>query len=169
MKTKSKKQELRWAKSLDGKAIPGSGNQPSWKGDVDSGLNSPDFLDDWKLECKTTKRPFYTLHIKDLTKLEGQAKKVSRLPAFVIEFLDACLYNGNEYVIIREQDFNNERFPHLLDNESTIYQIKSKNIKFTVEELDNYWLNDKKIELLYKDNLYIILNKLDFLKMIRRI
>lgn len=167
MKTKSKKQENRWAKSVSGRAIPGSGNQPGWKGDVDSGRGVLDR--DWKLECKTTAKDSYKLSLSDLVKIESQAKKVGRNPAFIVKFNDEAMYGeGNEFVFISEELFDQERFPHLMT--PYYYMVDTKSRKFNKEELEKHWLDDKKMVLQFNNSKkYVILNYLDFMRMIQAV
>jgi len=159
-KTKSQKQERKWAKAMGGRAIPGSGNTPVWKGDVDSDRERKRA---WKLECKTTKRNTYTLSHQDLCKIENHAKKVGRLPAFIVAFRDDDKLGGGEFVVIRKEDFSakdKEKLSYIIDR-YPMGTIKDR-IRFVLEELNDCWLNDKLIELSMMGKKYIILNELDF-------
>jgi hypothetical protein len=164
VKTKSKKQEEKWAKSMKGKAIPGSGNQDCWKGDVDSGREVLE--NDWKMECKTTKNGYYKLTLKDLEKVATQAEKVGRNPVFTIKYNDDNFLMENEFCIIPQELFDNARMPHLGESIYAIIIKGGKSVKLTQELLEMCWLEDKLPYLEFNGKEYVILNELDFKKMV---
>lgn len=93
----SKKQETKVAKTLGLKMQPNSGATPFAKGD----LKDENLL----VECKTLtrKQKSRTLEKEWLTKLqEEQLAMGKRLSALVFDFGD-----GENFVVLSEQDFNN--------------------------------------------------------------
>lgn len=101
----SNKQEKRVAKEIGGKQVVASGSKWGSKGDVRGDL----FL----IECKTTRRKFYTLNLSTWLKIQREAIKdgirtplmcidlengKTKLAVFKVGTFDVdafCVYNGN--------------------------------------------------------------------------
>lgn len=88
---KSKNQENRVARLVDGKVTPGSGAFLFKKGDVDT----PNFL----IECKRTDFSQYILQLKTLEKIEKEAREKLKTPAVVVEI------KTKSFVILKLSDF----------------------------------------------------------------
>ena len=93
VKKKSRLQEERVAEEMGGKAHINSGATPFQKGDGST--------DDWLISCKQTSHASFSLTLRDLKEIEGQAKHIGKLPVMVIEFEKA----GEEYAVIRKGEF----------------------------------------------------------------
>ena len=162
MKTKSRKQEERLAKTFKGIRIPRSGAMSCWKGDVD--------LKDWKIESKTTSKDFFSLKHLELLLIEKHSVKVGKKPAFIIEFLDNNIFNCSEYVIIRYKHFISscENISYLKTNSlNSLLVSNKKSFRLKKDVLDENWLNDILTSLWFNDIPYVILHLLDFLKIAR--
>lgn len=90
-KQKSKRQEKRVAKKVDGRTTVASGAVPFDKGDV----SSESFL----IECKTTDKKSYSLKNEIFEKIAREAVNVGKIPLMAIEI------NGAEYIVCRDYDF----------------------------------------------------------------
>jgi hypothetical protein len=73
-KRDSVRQENRWARDLDGRTTSGSGCSIRDKSDVVS--------KHFRMECKTTRKPSYSLKARDLKKIEKEARESCRIPLF---------------------------------------------------------------------------------------
>lgn len=94
VKKRSQKQEKSTAKAFNAKTVVASGAKWGAKGDVRSDV----FL----IECKTTKKSFYTLTAKTWEKIEREAiRDHLRIPLMVIDLEDK-----DRVVVFRPQDFN---------------------------------------------------------------
>ena len=93
MKKKSRLQEERVAKEIGGKVHVNSGATPFQKGDCST--------EDWLVSCKQTRHASFSLTLRDLKEIEGQARKVGKLPVMFVEFMKT----DSEYVIMRKVDF----------------------------------------------------------------
>lgn len=93
-KKRSQKQEKSTAKEFNAKTVVASGAKWGAKGDVRN--------DKFLIECKTTKRSFYTLTAKTWEKIEREAiRDHLRIPLMVIDLEDKY-----RVVVFRPQDFN---------------------------------------------------------------
>lgn len=94
VKKRSQKQEKSTAKAFNAKTVVASGAKWGAKGDVRN--------DKFLIECKTTKRSFYTLTAKTWEKIEREAiRDHLRIPLMVIDLEDK-----DRVVVFRPQDFN---------------------------------------------------------------
>ena len=94
VKKRSQRQEKSTAKAFNAKTVVASGAKWGAKGDVRN--------DKFLIECKTTKRSFYTLTAKTWEKIEREAiRDHLRVPLMVIDLEDK-----DRVVIFRPQDFN---------------------------------------------------------------
>lgn len=98
----SAKQEKRVAKEISGKQVVASGSKWGSKGDV----RTTDFL----VECKTTKKNFYTLNIKTWEKIEREATKDGlRIPIMCIDLeggkVRLALFNSGTFDINTSGDY----------------------------------------------------------------
>lgn len=91
MTTRSRRQERRLAKTLDGKPTAASGAFWSHKGDV----RSEDFL----VEAKTTEKASYSLKKEIWEKIRREALLDGRMPVLAIQIQDRNL------VVLDEEDF----------------------------------------------------------------
>lgn len=93
-KRRSQKQEKSVAKSFGARPTPASGAKWGQKGDV----RSEDFL----IECKTTKKDYYTITTKVWEKIRIEATKDhGRIPLLVIDLRDQ-----DRYVVFRPYDLD---------------------------------------------------------------
>lgn len=81
---RSKKQEKKIAKAINGKEVPASGALPFWKNDVYSRF--------WQVEGKYTDRASFSIKRQYLEQLVIEAHKNWRLPALVVEFSPKEIY-----------------------------------------------------------------------------
>lgn len=93
---RSQKQEREWARLLDGRTTPGSGNTWSRKNDVRS--------ERWSVELKTTKAMQFTLKHAELAQAELHALMDGREFAFGIE-----MGNGRSWVVMSLADWQRMR------------------------------------------------------------
>jgi len=92
-KKKSQKQERATAKAMGGRAQPGSGAIPGFKGDVLVQGKE-------RVECKYTESKQYTLKQSDLKKVELESSG-KEMPVFQIEFKTV----KESYAILRWDDY----------------------------------------------------------------
>lgn len=150
-KKKSHKRELKIAKDIGGRATPGSGCFWNKKSDVDQTY----FL----IEDKFTEKCKYSVKLDILTKLEKQAKDVSKTPILTVGF--EC-ENGANFVIIRINDYN-----HFNPNIKILHTTK-KSITVHLNDLKDMYLNSKTIVLCglkfsVKSVIYLIIKYEDFI------
>lgn len=94
VKKRSQRQEKSTAKAFNAKTVVASGAKWGAKGDVRN--------DKFLIECKTTKKSFYTLTAKTWEKIEREAiRDHLRIPLMVIDLEDK-----DRVVVFRPQDFN---------------------------------------------------------------
>jgi len=93
---RSRVQEKRVAAREGGRRQPGSGAADGFEGDVRA-------VGRYRGECKLTRAASYSLKLKDLMKLEGQAGK-GELPVFDVEFQGVTPHK--RYVILPEWVFD---------------------------------------------------------------
>lgn len=92
------RQEKRLAKEFGGRTTPASGAL-AIKGDVQTRGEL--------IEAKTTAKTQYTLKLKDLRKLEEQARGAGKLPVFVIEISNESELPivNREWVLLPRNDY----------------------------------------------------------------
>lgn len=95
---KDQVQERRLAQEFGGRRTPASGAL-SIKGDVQTV--------DTLVEAKTTAKTQYTVRLKDLKKLEDQARGVGKRPLFVIELHNEAEVRliHSEWVLLPKHDY----------------------------------------------------------------
>jgi hypothetical protein len=92
---RSQRQERDWAKNMDGRTTPGSGNTWARKNDVRS--------ERWSIELKTTAKKQFILRAADLQEAERHALMDGREFAFGIEIA------GRTWVVMEENDWQRMR------------------------------------------------------------
>jgi len=93
-KFNSKKQEKRVAKEIDGKTTLNSGALYFQKGDVRN--------EKYLIECKTTKKAFYTMEVDVWEKIEREAVSDGlRIPIMQVDLLDG----KQRYAVIEHADY----------------------------------------------------------------
>lgn len=85
-KRDSLRQENRWARDLDGRTTSGSGCSIRDKSDV--------VTRHFRMECKTTRKTSYSLKIRDLKKIEKEARETCKIPLF------AANISNREYCVV---------------------------------------------------------------------
>jgi hypothetical protein len=108
---RSKKQEEKIAKDVDGKRQPASGSRWGSKRDV----VTPKLL----IEAKTTNSPRQVVSIKDLLFLTKQAYQQGKVPAYIVG-----IGRKEEVVLIPAQEFTEEVFEEFADKK--ILNCKNK-------------------------------------------
>jgi hypothetical protein len=93
---RSKRQEARLAKAYGGNVTPGSGNGWVQKNDVRTKTLS--------IEAKYTDAKSFSLKLADLLKAEKYALIDGRDTIFTVSF------SGEEFAILREEDYRSQRF-----------------------------------------------------------
>lgn len=103
--SKSRRQEKRLAKELNGFTTPGSGSG-SMKGDV---RTTEDMV-----EAKTTSKTQFTLKLETLRKLEVEAAAVGKRPVLVIQIDDdsPLFFLHPEWVVLPKHDYLALKEPH---------------------------------------------------------
>lgn len=83
---RARQQERGVAAALGGRTVVASGALPAMKGDV----RAPS----WLVECKTTESSHYSLTLKTLRKIEGEAAMEARHPCLQLNM------KGRRYVVL---------------------------------------------------------------------
>ena len=100
----SKAQERRTARRFDGRIMPGSGNTPFRKGDVQNIKKSiGDRL--WIVECKTTSKLSIRIEKKWLDKVLSEVMGLGRDPVLEFQFEATASESKRRYYIVPEYLF----------------------------------------------------------------
>ena len=133
-KDKSKKQEARTAKDLNGKTTIASGALVQ-KGDV--------FNNKFLVECKTTEKSYYSLKKTIWDKIQREALNSNmRIPVMRIDLNDMFETNRKSYAVLRESDFTAFCYGKYL---YCLHAFEVNNASFRIEEKGLHLVNGKVI------------------------